>query len=181
MHATPHTSAASGPGVGRWHVPSRRLLRRLRRARPPRVPRHAVRTAGPLPRHHHVSRLGAAVPDPPAELASFHCHLGRMQRVPPHDAWVRHMQHMRCCALTCLFFPAMHSFSTIIVSWLPAPSATSLFTSRIVSTWCHALPRGHKCRYPGNKFARLGMTLVADLDTSRPIWPASPASGWEST
>lgn len=33
---------------------------------------------------------------------------------------------------------------------------------------------------PANRFAQLGMELVARLDRSRPIWPSSPASGWES-
>ena len=33
---------------------------------------------------------------------------------------------------------------------------------------------------PANRFAELGMKLVAQLDKSRPIWPSSPASGWES-
>jgi len=31
---------------------------------------------------------------------------------------------------------------------------------------------------PVNRFAELGMALVAKYDRSRPIWPSSPASGW---
>eukprot|EP01052_Picozoa_sp_SAG31_P020589 SAG31_NODE_1556_length_7893_cov_1.993585_3_plen_376_part_00 len=41
---------------------------------------------------------------------------------------------------------------------------------------CHLMNRGA----PANRFAQLGMTLVAEHDRSRPIWPSSPASGWRS-
>ena len=34
--------------------------------------------------------------------------------------------------------------------------------------------------YAGNRFAVLGMEVVAKFDRSRPIWPSSPASGWKS-
>ena len=42
---------------------------------------------------------------------------------------------------------------------------------------CHLETPG----FAGNRFAKLGMTLVAALDRSRPIWPSSPASGCDYT